>query len=129
MAKIVILDDQADICVSIKARLNEDGHDVRISCVGDEAIDFCHLFQPDLLITDWRLQSEYDGVEVADAFRFANDGIKTILITGQSQLDVKKHVSNVEFHSILYKPFSLDDIARTVDKILGEEEEAECALS
>ena len=71
MAKIVILDDQPEICESIQRRLAEDGHEVRTSNVGDEAIDFGHLFEPDLLITDWHLGSEYDGLEVADAFRFA----------------------------------------------------------
>ncbi len=122
MAKIVILDDHPDICASIQSRLAEDGHEIRTSHVGDEAIDFGHLFEPDLLITDWRLESEYDGLEVADAFRFANADVKTILITGQSRRDVEQQESSLDFHSILFKPFSLDLIADKVNEVLSENE-------
>jgi two-component system response regulator HydG len=120
MAKIVVLDDQPDICEFIRVRLSEDGHDVRVSHVGDEAIDFCHLFRPDVLITDWRLESEYDGLEVAQAFRFANENIKTILITGYSVEDVKKQCGAREIFKTIPKPFSLDEIATAVHQALSK---------
>lgn len=128
MAKIVILDDQPEICESIRLRLSRDGHDVRISNVGDEAIDFGHLFKPDLLITDWRLGNEYDGLEVAEAFRFANEEIKTILITGHSLKEVQSQHSDVKIYSMLFKPFSLEKLAGIVCEALSEEA-SDCSVN
>ena len=118
MAKIVVLDDQADVCSFIQQRLSSDGHDVRTSYVGDEAIDFGYLFEPDVLITDWRLGCEYDGLEVAEAFRFANENIKTILITGHSIEEIARHCSAAKIFKTISKPFSLDEIANSVDEAL-----------
>ena len=119
MAKIVILDDQPDVCSVIQQRLSEDGHDVRTSHVGDEAIDFGYLFKPDVLITDWRLGCDYNGLEVAEAFRFANENIKTILITGHSMEEIEKHCSKAVIFKTLCKPFSLEEIASAVEKALN----------
>ena len=80
MARIVVLDDQPDICLSIQYCLTHIGHTVEIAHTGDEAIDFAYLFEPDILITDWNLHSDYDGLEVAEAFHAANKEIKDFVI-------------------------------------------------
>ena len=119
MAKIVVVDDQEDICKSIEARLSVDGHEVRTSKVGDEAIDFGYLFQPDVLITDWRLKSEYDGLEVAQAFRVANKNVKTILMTGYSISEVQEQVRDAKIFKTIAKPFRLEEIVKIVEQALG----------
>ena len=118
MAKIVVLDDQSDVCEFIKVRLSEDGHDVRTSQLGDEAIDFGYLFQPDVLITDWQLESEYDGLEVAEAFRVANNHVKTILITGHSVDEVQDEMGDLDIFQTIAKPFSLEVISDVVNQAL-----------
>ena len=122
MAKIVILDDHHDLCLSIQCRLSMNGHDVRTSSVGDEAIDIGHLFQPDVLITDWRLDCGYDGLEVAEAFRFANQRIKTILITGHSIKEIENHCSTAQIFKTIRKPFSLEEIASSVEDALIQDD-------
>jgi len=126
MARIVVLDDQFDICLSIKHRLIDDGHDVRMSLVGDEAIDFGYLFKPDILITDWCLESEYDGLEVVEAFRFANRNIKTILITGYSIEEAKARSVNLDIFKTIAKPFSLEEISQIVADALEPEGVKDC---
>ncbi len=116
MAKIIVLDDEPSICKVIECRLARDGHDVRISNTGDEAIDLGYLFQPDLLITDWNLKSDYDGLEVAEAMSVAKENVKTILITGYATY--KNCPQDVEIFATLPKPFSVDELAHTVDRAL-----------
>lgn len=117
MAKIIVLDDEPSVCKVIKCRLTRDGHEVRISNTGDEAIDLGYLFQPDLLITDWNLESDYDGLEVAEAVSVAKENVKTILITGYSSC-YKNRSQAVEIFATLPKPFSVDELANTVDRAL-----------
>ena len=129
MAKIIILDDHPDICKFLRVLLASAGHEVRTSQVGDEAIDFGYLFQPDILITDWRLNCEYDGLEVADAFRVANKSIKTILMTGYSLSEVKKQVSNLDIFKIITKPFSGDTILKSVNEALKSQRQIGFSLN
>ena len=115
MAKIVVLDDQPDICLSIKCCLTSIGHSVQIAHSGDEAIDFAYLFKPDVLITDWNLHSDYDGLEVAEAFHAANKQIKTILISGYICDALNKQVAEATVFQSLRKPFSMDKLVMIVD--------------
>lgn len=119
MAKILILDDQPVICEFIRMRLVEDGHDVRISHVGDDAIDIGHLFNPDILITDWHLKSDYDGLEVSEAVRFANLNVKTILISGYSLEEIGRTLDSRNIVAMLAKPFSIEKLAAEVQKALA----------
>lgn len=117
MAKIVVLDDQPNICEIVETRLLLDGHEVRTTNTGDEAIDLGYLFQPDVLITDWNLESDYDGLEVAEAVSVAKENVKTILITGYS---VDEAPAPVEIFAKLPKPFSINELANTVDRALAK---------
>ena len=119
MARIVVLDDQPDICLSIQHCLTHVGHTVQIAHTGDEAIDFAYLFEPDILITDWNLHSDYDGLEVAEAFHAANNEIKTILISGYICDALDKQLSDTEIFQSLRKPFSMDKLVSIVDDAIN----------
>ena len=114
MGKIVLLDDQPEICETLEYRLVEEGHEVRTALTGEDAIDLGYLFEPDLLITDWNLESDYDGYEVAEAITYANGDVKTILITGC----LGTADSDFQFHAKIPKPFSYDELAAIVDRTL-----------
>ena len=81
-----------------------------------------------MLITDWRLESEYNGLEVAEAVRFANDDVKTILITGYSVQEVQQQLGNVEIFKTIKKPFSLEDISNVVTEALGQSQPNDFAI-
>ncbi|MEL7497693.1 MAG: response regulator [Planctomycetota bacterium] len=111
MAKIVVLDDQIRTCETIKHRLLADGHEVKTATAGAEAIDLGYLFEPDVLITDLDLRSDYDGFEVATAVLAAKSDVKTILITGH---DICRRTPDKRFFARFQKPFSLDKLAESV---------------
>lgn len=110
MARIVILDDHNDVCETIRHRLVADGHDVRTANLGEDAIDLGYLFEPDVLITDWDLNSGYDGFEVAEAFDAALENVKKILITGFDTLPT----SSAKFFAKIRKPFSVEFLSQLV---------------
>jgi DNA-binding NtrC family response regulator len=43
------------------------------------------------------------------------------LITGHSRHEIEEQESSIEFHSILYKPFSLDEMVAAVNEALDNE--------
>ncbi len=117
MAKIVVVDDEPLICDFIREGLEQLGHEVRVAKTGDDAIDFGYLFKPDLLIADWNLESEYNGLEVADAFNFANNNIKTIVISGHPDAIVGAKSKKV--FETLEKPFPFQLLVEVVDRALS----------
>lgn len=120
MAKIVLLGSSLDTCETRKNWLMAEGCDVRVAQVGAEAIDLGYLFKPDLLVTDWRLKCEYDGIEVAKAFRFANRKVKTILITECSAAAARNLASTANIFQTIMKPLSKAALLGAVAHALAE---------
>ena len=81
MPTIIVLDNDEDTRNFITDLLTKQGYQVYNPSRASDAIDQCHLIQPDLLVTEWKLQDEYDGFEVGDAFRFAKSDVKTIMMS------------------------------------------------
>lgn len=134
MSKIVILDDVVQIRNSLAVRLKAEGHDVRTASNGAEAIDLAYLYKPDLLITDWDLQSDYDGLEVAEAFVASNERVKSIIISGHEEfLEVFDQVPAEDIGekygliASLSKPFSLLQLVRTVRDALNDDSRRSCS--
>ena len=100
----------------------QDGHDVRVVSNAADAIDLAHLFQPDLLITEWDLESDdYGGFEVAEACHAANANIKTIVFSGRhsNQNDCLRlaeihYGKDIGLTVTFSKPVSIDQLARAV---------------
>jgi DNA-binding NtrC family response regulator len=106
------------MCQLITDSLTAAGHDVRGALSGDDAIDLGHLFEPDVLITDWNLNSDYDGFEVATACEFVNKEIKTIVISGCPE-GLAQHDSNANVFRTIAKPFAMDSLTYCVDEAMA----------
>ncbi len=118
MAKILVLDDRPVICDAIQTRLSLEGHEVRTACAGDQAIDLGYLFEPELLVCDYDLKGEYDGLEVCEAIHYANNKIKMILMSGYSFSEIEGRLERQRLFSILEKPFCVEKLIEQVDRAL-----------
>jgi len=123
MAKVIILDDEPAVCEAIAFKLEQDGHEVRVSQTGSVAIDYGYLFEPDVLVTDWQLQNDYDGLEVADALRHVHSKIRTILITGFPDENLTSKLETSPVFSTILKPFSLREISEAVRQAASAEDD------
>lgn len=136
MAKIVILDDTRKVRQLVCESLSLAGHDVRTTSVSAEAIDLAHLFEPDLLIADWDLQSDYDGFEVAEAFQAANAKIRTIVMSERRSIQKAFSAStqatpgsNLGIVASLAKPLSLTTLTQTVNQALASTQQVYSLLA
>ena len=121
MLKIVILDGAREVRQLAENTLSLDGHIVRTTSNSAEAIDLAHLFEPDLLIADWDLESDYKGTEVAEAFQAAVPNIKTIVASKHRsiQMEFSHHALTPSSNKLgivdsLAKPFSTTALTRVV---------------
>lgn len=117
--KILVIDDEKLIRMSLSHYLKERGFQVDSASSGEESISKLFQKKYDLLITDLRLP-DINGIEVISIARKILPYLKVIAITAfDTEPQVMKKLKEVK-GEILYKPFSLHKINESVCKILAD---------
>ena len=81
MHKVLIIDDEKDICFLISEILKDENYNTSIALNSDEAISKFNEIKPDLVILDvWLSNSKLDGIEILKEFKSINSSIPIIII-------------------------------------------------
>jgi len=117
--KILTIDDQQLILLSLEKRLVELGYDVRIAGSGRKGIEIFELFQPDLVIVDINMP-DISGLEVVKHIRSSNHGTTPIMVmSGNTNEDIIMDGFDLGIDDYMKKPVSLNEVAARVKRILG----------
>ena len=72
MHKVLIIDDEKDICFLISEILKDENYNTSIALNSDEAISKFNEIKPDLVILDvWLSNSKLDGIEILKEFKLS----------------------------------------------------------
>jgi len=85
-ARILLVDDEASIRVTLGALLERTGYDVTPAAGGAQALDLLDQQAFDLLLTDLRMP-EIDGMQVVAAARQRQPDVAIIVFTGHGSLE------------------------------------------
>ncbi|MBN21693.1 MAG: hypothetical protein CL678_10440 [Bdellovibrionaceae bacterium] len=113
--KVLIVDDEPDICFFIEYEIKENGNETFTANDGLEALEILKN-NPDIeiIISDVKMP-KMDGIEFLKESQLINNKIKKfIFITGFSDLDEDKAKSLGAF-ALLPKPIQLDDLLKQID--------------
>ena len=113
MGKVLVVDDTDTYRRYSKLALEDEGYTVEIASNGSEAIDTASSFKPDVLVVDWMLDDEYNGLDVARVLAACIPDLQTVLISGYPSGDVGRAEleANIRF---MKKPFTLEKLVKTV---------------
>ncbi|GCC11228.1 response regulator MprA [archaeon] len=125
MAKILVVDDEADVAYLVKKILTGINHEVEIANSGKEALDKIHSgsesgYKPDLILLDV-MMPEMDGWEVSRRIK-ENPSTKDVIITMFTvRSEDEDKVTSLDrgladWH--ISKPFKKDTLIRTVEWLL-----------
>ena len=111
MHKVLIIDDEKDICFLISEILKDENYNTFIALNSDEAISKFNEIKPDLVILDvWLSNSKLDGIEILKEFKSINSNIPIIIISGHGTVDLAvKSIKNGAY-DFLEKPFNSDKL-------------------
>ncbi len=111
MHKVLIIDDEKDICFLISEILKDENYNTSIALNSDEAISKFNEIKPDLVILDvWLSNSKLDGIEILKKFKSINSNIPIIIISGHGTVDLAvKSIKNGAY-DFLEKPFNSDKL-------------------
>ncbi|HEY9790753.1 MAG TPA: response regulator transcription factor [Candidatus Obscuribacterales bacterium] len=85
MAKILLVEDNAQLAEQVKAWLQYEEHIVEVATEGDDALDRLRHYHYDLIILDWMLPG-MEGIEVCRRLRERGFKIPVLMLTGRSAL-------------------------------------------
>ena len=107
--RILIVEDEKDLCQMIAKSLKESGYEVDIANNGNEAMELLDVENYDLIVLDLNLP-EIDGMEILEEFRTFNQDTKIIILSARSQIKDKVEGLDKGANDYLSKPFHLDEL-------------------
>ena len=111
MHKVLIVDDEKDICFLISEILKDEKYITSSALNSDDAIKKFKENKPDLIILDvWLSNSKLDGIELLQEFKSLDNKIPIIIISGHGTVDLAvKSIKNGAY-DFLEKPFNSDKL-------------------
>ena len=111
MSKILIIDDEKDICFLISEILVDEKYITEYATNSSIALDKFTKFKPDLIILDvWLGNSDLDGIELLKKFKELNPLIPVIIISGHGTVDMAVNAIKSGAYDFIEKPFNSEKI-------------------
>ena len=122
--RILIVEDEANIVVSLEFLLGQEGHEVKVATSGEEALALCADYRPDLVLLDVMLPG-IDGFEVCRQLRGEPPRPRIILLTAHDR--EAERLKGLDLGADLYitKPFSTRALLADVRRCLAGSTDAE----
>ncbi len=111
MHKVLIIDDEKDICFLISEILKDEKYLTYSAINSSEAIANFKKYNPDLVILDvWLSNSKLDGIEILKEFKKINNNVPVIIISGHGTVDLAVSSIKNGAYDFLEKPFNSDKL-------------------
>ena|SRR5580693_3278325 len=120
MARIVVVEDEAELAGAIAARLRSEGHHVAVAADGPGAVELVAAEQPDAVLLDLMLPG-FDGLEVCRRIQ-RDRPVPVIMLTARgSETDLVVGLE-VGADDYLSKPFSMRELTARLRALLRRAE-------
>jgi CheY-like chemotaxis protein len=119
--KILVVDDEPDITMMLKMRLDSRNYNTITAQDGQEALDKVEKEMPDLLILDI-MMPKMNGYELFHVLRASPkySHIPIIILTASVEIDYVKRFIKEGADAYLKKPYKAETLLGIVNGLLGE---------
>lgn len=118
MSKILVIDDDNDMCLLLNRFLTKHGYNVSSVSSGQAAIAWMKKDAPDLVLCDFKLD-DMNGAAVLRKVKETHADAKVIIITGYSDVKDAVEVMKLGAYDYVTKPLFPDEILLTIKKALN----------
>lgn len=120
--KILIIDDDTNICELLRVNLTSKEYDVTVAHNGKEALDIIDTFNPQIIILDV-IMPEMDGWETCKIIRDNSNwqDIKILMLTSKNT-DKDKMIGQAILNADKYmaKPFNIEKVLNIIEELSCE---------
>jgi DNA-binding NtrC family response regulator len=121
MARIIVIDDDASLRLTVRRALEKEGHEVREADDGERGLALLAESGADLLMTDVFMPGQ-DGIVTLLQIRKKHPGLKVIVMSGggfDGRLDLLEDARMLGATRTISKPFSIADVRQIVKDVLA----------
>jgi CheY-like chemotaxis protein/tRNA A-37 threonylcarbamoyl transferase component Bud32 len=113
MAKILVVDDDADLAGIVQDWLMTEDHSVEVAIGGIKAWERLQADQYDIVIMDWDMP-DINGIDVLKRFRAAGGLTPVIMLTGRTAIDDKEKGLDTGADDYVTKPFHMKELTARI---------------
>ena len=114
--KILVVDDDPNICELLKMYFSNEGYDVKIAADGVEGFNFFKIFEPDLVLMDIMMPKK-DGWQLCREIREISSK-PIIMISAKSEVFDKVLGLELGADDFVVKPFDIKELSARVKAVL-----------
>ncbi|GAA4692121.1 response regulator transcription factor [Phytohabitans rumicis] len=118
LTRVLVVDDEPNICALLSATLRLIDFEVKVASGGHEALITAAEFEPDLVVLDVMLP-DLDGFQVAQRLRAGSGpGVPVLFLTARDAVEDRISGLTVGADDYVTKPFSLEEVVLRIRAIL-----------
>jgi two-component system response regulator AtoC len=117
MPRILVIDDDAAVCETLKLCLKEEGYTVDTAQSGTDGLNKYVSNPADVVILDIRLP-DVDGFLVLEDLKEENENIKVIMITAYYDMETTINAMKAGAFDYLHKPLDMDELDAAIKRAL-----------
>lgn len=114
--KILMIDDDSNICESVKLYLEHEGYDVKVANDGVQGVEMFKIYAPDIVLLDIMMPKK-DGWQVCREIREMS-GVPIMMITAKGEVFDKVLSLELGADDYLIKPFDMRELSAKTKAIL-----------
>ena len=118
-ARILVVDDEAEIRRSVRMILEYEGYDVQEASSGPEAMALIEREPPDLAFLDIKMGG-MDGLEALQKIRQANDALPVVIISGHGTVSTAVEATKLGAFDFIEKPLASERVLVTIRNALDQ---------
>ena len=114
LPKILVVDDEIDICNFVKSFFEVRGFKVITAHDGDKAMDLLAKEKPQIVMLDLKMRRENEGLEYLPKIKAAAPKVKVLMVTATDDDDSIAKAKELGAEDYITKPLVLEYLENTV---------------
>src|SRR5579871_1228934 len=114
-SKVLLIEDDPGIVVTLRRLLSEEGHQVEIETRGDNGLERARTQSFDVVITDMKLPG-LNGLELVRELHQARPLLPIILVTAHGTTETAIEATKSGAYDYLVKPFEMPELIELVEQ-------------
>jgi two-component system nitrogen regulation response regulator NtrX len=118
-ARILVVDDEAEIRRSVRMILEYEGYDVQEAASGPEGLALIEREPPDLVFLDIKMGGQ-DGLEALQKIRQINEALPVVIISGHGTVSTAVEATKLGAFDFIEKPLASERVLVTIRNALDQ---------